>query len=1267
MDKISCSYERRKDLYFHPRCGVLHSVESKMIHKENVSEYQGKSIKKITLTLCWILTLFVNGTETGEVNLPGCSHVEPQIWYRAIDGEEFVLQCALPGSDASHIYNNSLPNQQKVKWFWHQKEEEALQVIKESPNLALQGDALWFKPVRDSASGVYICMIWGKIPCLKIVLEVQTKRAAKCSGYDTNMLYLLVDTGNSITCPGTKCYSHIKKPDVKWYKDGNQLKLRKNRPSLKLKHNEIFLNPTYDKDAGTYVCDYTLYDNTTKWTMRTAVTVEVTAKNTIHPPNILYPSGVVILEAELGKPLELECRVQFGFETVSPMRVVWKRNNEENTNEKLNQETSAISTLFACVLCTTFIYQHWIEIVLMYRSYLVHNESTEDGKEFDAFVSYAKLDSSESDSTLISEEKFALELLPDMLENKYGYRLCILERDILPGGVTTPAMGSAALAHAKLLNWLLLLLSLVSCSAAAYVDESNLGKSFLPHYESDPGGAVDSSQDTRLHVFTVDYDYVQIPYEVTLWILLASLAKIGFHIYHRLPRLMPESCILIVIGALVGAIIFASHHKSPPVMNTSIYFLYLLPPIVLEEGYFMPTRPFFENFGSILWWSVLGSLLNSFGIGLSLYGVCQIKAFGLTDLNLLQNLLFGSMISAVDPVAALVVFEEASVNEQLYMMIFGESLLNDGITVVLYNIFIAFTQMHRYEEIESIDVFAGFARFFVVGLGGVLFGIVFGFVSAFMTRFTQNISAIEPLLVFMFSYLSYLSAETLYISGILAKADSFASFILYLKLNEDAFLSNEIANETEEMKCFIIMGKSESGDGKCRMTACAVTMKKYVEENVSQNSYTTIKYFMKMLSSISETLIFVFMGVSTVGKNHEWNWAFICFTLLFCLIWRTLSVFALFYISNKFRTYPFTYKDQLIISYSGLRGASSFSLAFLLPVNLFPRKNLFITATLVVIYFTVFIQGITIGPLVRYLDVKKTNKKESINEEIHVRLMDHLKAGIEDICGHWSHYQLRDKFKKFDNKYLKKILIREHQPKSSLVSLYKKMEIKLAIEMAESSMKISNSSASLQSGRNQRAHRLSPTEVESMRDVLAHNLYQVRQRAPTYNRHNLPTNTNEAQAQEILIRRQHSLRQSHRKGNTLPWSRPVNTTEVRYLSLPQGPSQPTRRKARHVTFTDQHKSGSDAALPLMLRSQPRLRPLEAKHHQEELIPMTHLDRRAGPSNLSGHRGNSISHHHFTRADNSAPMPRSWFTVREVEEYESEEETETMAPARPLVI
>ncbi|NXX13367.1 I18RA protein, partial [Podargus strigoides] len=455
------------------------------------------------LILCWILALFVSGIEVREINLPGCSHVEPQIWYRAISDEEFVLQCALPDRDATHIYNNSLLKQHQVKWFWHQKDKKLLKPIKESSNPALQGGALWFKPVRDSDSGVYICMIREKIPCLKIVLEVQTKKTAKCSGYDTNMLYLLAGSGNSITCPGTKCYSHMKKTDVKWYKDGHQIKYRKSRQSLKFKHNEIYLNPTYDKDAGMYVCDYTLYDNSTVWTMRTAVTVEVIAKNTAQPPNFLYPNGVMILEAELGKPLELECRVQFGFERVYPIRVTWRRNNKENINEKLNQETSvypkglkghtllhvaklkevterdlrsnftcfaensvgnatgviqlkrkqrvvllyilcsAISTLFAFLLCTVLIYQHWIEVVLMCRSYLVHNETTGDDKEFDAFVSYAKLDSSESDSTFISEEKFALELLPDMLENKYGYKLCLLERDILPGGAYTDEVVTA--------------------------------------------------------------------------------------------------------------------------------------------------------------------------------------------------------------------------------------------------------------------------------------------------------------------------------------------------------------------------------------------------------------------------------------------------------------------------------------------------------------------------------------------------------------------------------------------------------------------------------------------------------------------------------------------------------------------------------------------------------------------------------------------------------------------------------------------------------
>ena len=66
-------------------------------------------------------------------------------------------------------------------------------------------------------------------------------------------------------------------------------------------------------------------------------------------------------------------------------------------------------------------------------------------------------------------------------------------------------------------------------------------------------------------------------------------------------------------------------------------------------------------------------------------------------------------------------------------------------------------------------------------------------------------------------------------------------------------------------------------------------MKNYVEANISLKSHTTIKYTMKMLSSSSETIIFMFLGVSTVHDHHDWNTAFILLTVLFCCVFRAIG------------------------------------------------------------------------------------------------------------------------------------------------------------------------------------------------------------------------------------------------------------------------------------------------------------------------------------------------------------------------------------------
>ncbi|XP_069377015.1 sodium/hydrogen exchanger 2-like isoform X2 [Paralichthys olivaceus] len=616
--------------------------------------------------------------------------------------------------------------------------------------------------------------------------------------------------------------------------------------------------------------------------------------------------------------------------------------------------------------------------------------------------------------------------------------------------------------------------------------------------------AFPEEERANLPVFTMDYPRIQVPFEFTLWILLASFAKIGFHIYQKITIWIPESCLLITIGLVVGAIMHSVKEEPPAVLDSNVFFLYMLPPIVLDNGYFMPTRPFFENLGTVLWYAVVGTLWNSIGIGLSLFAICQFEVFGVQDINLQENLLFASIISAVDPVAALNVFEDIGINEQIYIVIFGEGLFNDAVTVVLYSMF---SFLANLPIVESGDVFLGVARFFVVGVGGVLFGLLFGFVAAFTTRFTHNVRHIEPLFVFMYSYLAYLVAELFAISSVLA------------------------------------------------IITCAVTMKYYVEENVSQRSCTTIRHVVKMMATISETLIFFFLGVVTITTDHEWNWAYIMFTLLFAFIWRGLGILVLTQIVNPFRTIQFTFKDQFGLAYGGLRGAICFALVFTLPETV-NRRNLFVTASIAIIIFTVFIQGISIRPIVEYLNIRRTNKVlTSINVEIHTRVMEHVVCGIEDLCGQWSHYYWKDKFKKFNDRILRRILLRHNKAESSIVSLYKKLELQNAIDLLDTPLGDLSAAPSVVSLHDEMVEASRPkrkflaADVNKMHDILSKNMYKIRQKTMAYtNKYNLP---DDSRTREILIRRHASIRRSLRAESFRESEQNLPRSQ-RYFSLQPG-------------------------------------------------------------------------------------------------------------------
>ncbi|XP_061573278.1 sodium/hydrogen exchanger 1 isoform X2 [Cololabis saira] len=615
-------------------------------------------------------------------------------------------------------------------------------------------------------------------------------------------------------------------------------------------------------------------------------------------------------------------------------------------------------------------------------------------------------------------------------------------------------------------------------------------------------------------VLSFEYAHIKTPFEISLWVLLASLMKLGFHLIPRLSSIVPESCLLIVVGLLVGGLIQLLKEEVPPVLDSNLFFLCLLPPIILDAGYFLPIRPFMENLGTILIFAVVGTLWNAFFIGGVLYGVCQIEAANLKNIGLLPCLLFGSVISAVDPVAVLAVFEEIHINELLHILVFGESLLNDAVTVVLYHLFEEYTVVGT---VTVLDIVLGIISFLVVAVGGVLVGAAYGFLAALTSRFTSHTRVIEPLFVFVYSYMAYLSAEVFHLSGIMA------------------------------------------------LIACGAVMRPYVEANISHKSHTTIKYFLKMWSSVSETLIFIFLGVATVGGSHSWNWAFVTATVILCLVARVIGVVGLTAIINKFRIVKLTTKDQFIIAYGGLRGAIAFSLGFLLDPKHFEMREIFLTAIITVIFFTVFVQGMTIKPLVELLAVKKKQEaKRSINEEIHTQFLDHLLTGIEAICGHYGHHHWKDKLNRFNKKYVKKCLIAGQRSKEpQLVAFYHKMEMKHAIELVESGVGSKMPSAvpstvSMQNIQPKKPAAPKPAErgfpqlpkgrEEEIRKILRNNLQRTRQRMHSYNRHTLVADPFEDGFDDLLRKKQ---LEKTIKGIS------------NYLPVPAAPlDSPTMRRAR---------------------------------------------------------------------------------------------------------
>lgn len=508
-------------------------------------------------------------------------------------------------------------------------------------------------------------------------------------------------------------------------------------------------------------------------------------------------------------------------------------------------------------------------------------------------------------------------------------------------------------------------------------------------------------------VFAVDWHKVVYPLTfcflciVIAWIHLSQIQIKKYcqnFKYLKWVHGVPETCLLMIFGIILGVIIpqealLAKDSIIKTFLDPHVFFIFILPPIVFEAGYDMPRAAFLSNLEEILTYAIFGTLLNTFFTGLSLWGLNFTGVFD--DLpgdhehvyTLSVFLLFGAIISAVDPVAVIAVFDEIHVNVTLYILVFGESLLNDGIAIVLYQVFEKFLILGN-DRITLRECGLGIASFFVVAGGGTLIGIFIGFLMAFTSRFTHISHTLEPLIVLGYAYISYLLADMLEMSGILA------------------------------------------------IVFCGMTMRFYVEKNMDPSTLVALHHITKMLAVIAEMTIFVILGI--VAATSDWAghfyWKFSLIVLALITIFRPIIVIFLTWLLNFNRPLELTWKDMFIMAFSGLRGGIAFSLIVMSGIDLAineDAKEAMTLTTIFVVFITVFVQGSLVGPLVNIFHIKTEDEHAhdhtKLSFMIHEKIIDHATDAITAICGHVgvSNFARVHKFEHFLQKCLDIFFLRE--------------------------------------------------------------------------------------------------------------------------------------------------------------------------------------------------------------------------------------------------
>ena len=474
-----------------------------------------------------------------------------------------------------------------------------------------------------------------------------------------------------------------------------------------------------------------------------------------------------------------------------------------------------------------------------------------------------------------------------------------------------------------------------------------------------------------------------------VWLLLIAVVVATYLIQSYRITLLPPSSSALLLGVFFGVVsrIFNLTHTLR--FSPAAFFYALLPPIVFAAGFTLKKRSFFDNIGAILTFAVLGTFISAIVFGTVTYTLVLLHVISPASLGaapFAECFMYGAAISSIDPVATLSVLAQSDTPPILYNLVFGESVLNDAVAIVLFRSI----ENAAGSSMNLMTVPRVLFQFCFLLVGSLVVGVGVGLACAFLLKRFDAYwkggvvggDGIGPV--------TGPGISNVGTSGVQGSHGGYGSQGLTISEqyratdagDEDAHGS---VDPTMYEISILVMGsylaylvaEVVGMSGIVALFFTGICHSHYSYYNVSNETQVACRRLFEVGAFLCELFVFAYLGLQVATMNHSFDFGLLVSGIPLAVFSRAVMIIPCTKLVNHYRKNKLPDNMMRMMWAVGLRGAVAYGLVVNMPSGHEKHDGeegigipAIETATLMIAVASSLVLGSATGPLLKYFDLE---------------------------------------------------------------------------------------------------------------------------------------------------------------------------------------------------------------------------------------------------------------------------------------------------------